>query len=158
MKKRLLTVLLAVVMVFGVFGLTACGAGDNPADEYNYFTSVYTSLSDVEADDVRIEQLTYNGLYKMAQTSGNFIVFWGGAYDSKAKANIKKAQDLAEEYDITIYNFDPCLDGQAGLDSVGGKYNVASADITSATIGEVSTQMAALACLLPGTSRRGQHY
>ena len=73
MKKRLLTVLLAVVMVFGVFGLTACGAGANPADEYNYFTSVYSSLSDVEADDVRIEQLTFNGLYKMAQTTGNFI-------------------------------------------------------------------------------------
>ena len=144
MKKRLLTVLLAVVMVFGVFGLTACGAGANPADEYNYFTSVYSSLSDVEADDVRIEQLTFNGLYKMAQTPGNFIVYWGGAYDSTAKANIKKAQQLAEEYDITIYNFDPCLDGQAGLDSAGGKYNVASADITSATIGDVSVQMASL--------------
>ena len=144
MKKRLLTVLLAVVMVFGVFGLTACGAGANPADEYNYFTSVYSSMSEVEAEDVRIEQLTFNGLYKMAQTTGNFIVFWGGAYDDTAKANIKTAQDLAEEYDITIYNFDPYLDGKAGLDSADGKYNVASADVTSPSIGDVSVQMAAL--------------
>lgn len=144
MKKRLLTILLAVVMVFGVFGLTACGAGSNPADEYNYFTSVYSSMAEVEAEDVRIEQLTFNGLYKMAQTSGNFIVFWGGAYDETAQANIKKAQDLAVEYDITIYNFDPYLDGQAGLDSAEGKYNVANADVTSASIGDVSVQMAAL--------------
>ena len=36
MKKKLLTVLLAVVMVFGVFGLTACG-GSNPDEEYNYY-------------------------------------------------------------------------------------------------------------------------
>ena len=144
MKKRLLTVLLAVVMVFGVFGLTACGAGANPADDYNYFTSVYDSMAEVEAEDVRIEQLTFNGLYKMAQTSGNFIVFWGGAYDEKAQANIKKAQDLAVEYDITIYNFDPNLDGKVGADSANGVYNTASADITSSTIGDVSTQMAGL--------------
>ena len=37
MKKKLLTVLLAVVMVFGVFSLAACGgAKPNPADDYNY--------------------------------------------------------------------------------------------------------------------------
>ena len=40
MKKKLLTVLLAVVMVFGVFGLTACG-GSNPDEDYNYYSSKY---------------------------------------------------------------------------------------------------------------------
>ena len=52
MKKKLLTVLLAVVMVFGVFSLTACGAKENPADDYNYYRSVYSSLKDEE--DIRI--------------------------------------------------------------------------------------------------------
>ena len=41
MKKKLLTVFLAVVMCFGVFGLTACGAGSNPDDSYNYYSSKY---------------------------------------------------------------------------------------------------------------------
>ena len=34
MKKKLLTVLLAVVMVFGVFSLAACGDKVNPDSEY----------------------------------------------------------------------------------------------------------------------------
>ena len=37
MKKKLLTVLLAVVMLFGVFSLTASGSEPNPADDYNYY-------------------------------------------------------------------------------------------------------------------------
>ena len=54
MKKKLLTVLLAVVMVFGVFSLTACGAGTNPDEEYNYYGTKY------ELDgDVKIEAATF---------------------------------------------------------------------------------------------------
>ena len=141
MKKKLLTVLLAVVMVFGVFNLSACGAGENPADDYNYFTSVYDSMSDVAADDVRIEQLTFHGLFKLCQTDGRFIVFWGGAYDETTKANIRTVQDLAVKYDITVYNFDPCLDGQVGLDSADGVYNTASADVSDINIAETSSQL-----------------
>ena len=55
MKKKLLTVLLAVVMVFGVFSLTACGSNPNPADEYNYYRSVYDSLK--EEKDIRIHSM-----------------------------------------------------------------------------------------------------
>ena len=56
MKRKLLTVLLAVVMVFGVFGLTACG-GSNPADDYNYYRSTYSSMAE-EEDVFRIRRRT----------------------------------------------------------------------------------------------------
>ena len=45
MKRKLLTVLLAVVMVFGVFGLTACSKA-NPDADYNYYGVKY-ELEDV---------------------------------------------------------------------------------------------------------------
>lgn len=147
MKKKLLTVILSVVMVFGVFGLTGC-VGSNPADDYNYFTSVYESMADVNASDVRIKQLTYNGIYKLFQTQGNFIVFWGGYYDDTANANIKIVNDLANKYGITVYNFDPILDAKVGLDSADGTYNTASADLTDANIGNVSSNMAKLSTRL----------
>ena len=147
MKKKLLTVVLSVVMIFGVFGLTGC-AGKNPADDYNYFTSVYESMAEVEASDVRIKQLTYNGIYKMFQTQGNFIVLWGGYYDETMKANIKKVNDLANTYGITVYNFDPILDAKVGLDSAEGAYNTASADLTDSNIGNVSSNMAKLSAKL----------
>jgi hypothetical protein len=147
MKKKLLTVVLSVVMIFGVFGLTGC-AGKNPADDYNYFTSVYESMAEVEASDVRIKQLTYNGIYKMFQTQGNFIILWGGYYDETMKANIKKVNDLANTYGITVYNFDPILDAKVGLDSAEGAYNTASADLTDSNIGNVSSNMAKLSAKL----------
>lgn len=109
MKKKLLTVLLAVVMVFGVFSLTACGAKENPADDYNYYRSVYSSLKDEE--DIRIHSMVFMQLTMMLRTPGQYLIYTGGAWDQKAQDNIKAVNDLAKKYDVQIYNLDLKLDG-----------------------------------------------
>lgn len=109
MKKKLLTVLLAVVMVFGVFSLTACGAKENPADDYNYYRSVYSSLKDEE--DIRIHSMVFMQLTMMLRTPGQYLIYTGGAWDSKAQANIKAVNDIAKAYDVQVYNLDLRLDG-----------------------------------------------
>ena len=110
MKKKLLTVLLAVVMVFGVFSLAACGgAKPNPADDYNYYRSAYSSLKDEE--DIRIHSMVFMQLTMMLRTPGQYLIYTGGAWDSKAQANIKAVNDLAKEYDVQVYNLDLKLDG-----------------------------------------------
>lgn len=109
MKKKLLTVLLAVVMVFGVFSLTACGSDPNPADDYNYYRSVYSSLKDEE--DIRIHSMVFMQLTMMLRTPGQYLIYTGGAWDSKAKANIKAVNDIAKAYDVQVYNLDLKLDG-----------------------------------------------
>ena len=111
MKKKLLTVLLAVVMVFGVFSLTACGSNPNPADEYNYYRSVYSSLKDEK--DIRIHSMVFLQLTMMMKTPGEYLIYTGGAWDSKAQANIKAVNDLAIKYDVQVYNLDLKLDGGA---------------------------------------------
>ena len=115
MKKKLLTVLLAVVMVFGVFSLTACGAKENPADDYNYYRSVYSSLKDEE--DIRIHSMVFMQLTMMLRTPGQYLIYTGGAWDSKAKANIKAVNDIAKAYDVQVYNLDLKLDGGISMDS-----------------------------------------
>ena len=105
MKKKLLTVLLAVVMVFGVFGLTACGAGTNPDEEYNYYGTKY------ELDgDVKIEAATFQGVYKMFTTAGNFLLYVDSESDGAA-ARFQAINTLAQEWDVTIYHFNPDLTG-----------------------------------------------
>lgn len=115
MKKKLLTVLLAVVMVFGVFSLTACGAKENPADDYNYYRSVYSSLKDEE--DIRIHSMVFMQLTMMLRTPGQYLIYTGGAWDSKAQANIKAVNDIAKAYDVQVYNLDLRLDGGISMDS-----------------------------------------
>lgn len=115
MKKKLLTVLLAVVMVFGVFSLTACGAKENPADDYNYYRSVYSSLKDEE--DIRIHSMVFMQLTMMLRTPGQYLIYTGGAWDSKAQANIKAVNDIAKAYDVQVYNLDLKLDGGISMDS-----------------------------------------
>ena len=105
MKKKLLTVLLAVVMVFGVFGLAACGAGTNPDEEYNYYGTKY------ELDgDVKIEAATFQGVYKMFTTAGNFLLYVDSESDGAA-ARFQAINKLAQEWDVTIYHFNPDLTG-----------------------------------------------
>lgn len=115
MKKKLLTVLLAVVMVFGVFSLTACGSEPNPADDYNYYRSVYSSLKDEE--DIRIHSMVFMQLTMMLRTPGQYLIYTGGAWDSKAQANIKAVNDIAKAYDVQVYNLDLRLDGGISMDS-----------------------------------------
>ena len=105
MKKKLLTVLLAVVMVFGVFGLTACKSS-NPDADYNYYGIKY------EIEDVKIEALTYQGFYRAMTTPGNYVIYvategQGGA----SKADFQNVNKLAADWGITIYHFNPELSG-----------------------------------------------
>jgi hypothetical protein len=120
MKKKLLTVLLAVVMVFGVFSLTACGSNPNPADEYNYYRSVYDSLK--EEKDIRIHSMVFLQLTMMMKTPGEYLIYTGGAWDSKAQANIAAVNDLAKKYDVQVYNLDLKLDGGATTADTAAKY------------------------------------
>ena len=106
MKKKLLTVLLAVVMVFGVFGLTACGAGTNPDEEYNYYGTKYSLEG-----DVKIEAATFQGVYKMFTTAGNFLLYIDSEDGTGAASRFQAINTLAQEWDVTIYHFNPDLSG-----------------------------------------------
>jgi len=105
MKKKLLTVLLAVVMVFGVFGLTACG-GSNADEDYNYYGIKY----EIE-DEVKIEAVTFQAVYKMFTTAGSFVLYVDSETGASTKANMQAINGLANEWGITIYHFNPDLTG-----------------------------------------------
>ena len=105
MKRKLLTVLLAVVMVFGVFGLTACSKS-NPDSDYNYYGVKY----ELE-DEVKIEAVTYQGVYRMFTTAGRFLLYVDSETSATAKADFQAINKLANEWDVTIYHFNPDLTG-----------------------------------------------
>ena len=105
MKKKLLTVLLAVVMVFGVFSLAACGDKVNPDSEYNYYGTKY-SLD----GDVKIEAATFQGVYKMFTTAGKFLLYVDSEGEGAA-TRFKAINKLAQDWDVTIYHFNPDLTG-----------------------------------------------
>ena len=104
MKKKLLTVLLAVVMVFGVFGLTACG-GSNPADDYNYYGMKY----ELE-DEVKIFAVTYSGVQNIIADGGAFLLMLDDE-TGNAKARFQEANKKANELGVTIAHFNPDLLG-----------------------------------------------
>ena len=105
MKRKLLTVLLAVVMVFGVFGLTACG-GSNADADYNYYGIKY----ELE-DEVKIQAVTYQGVYKMFTTKGRFLMYVDSETGANTKANFQAINKLANDWNVTIYHFNPDLTG-----------------------------------------------
>ncbi len=104
MKKKLLTVLLAAVMVFGIFSLTACG-GSNPDDEYNYYASKYEI-----SGEIKIEPVNYFGVEKMFTNSGTFLLYIDNE-DDGAKERFAKMNKLANEWDVTIHHFNPDMGG-----------------------------------------------
>ncbi len=106
MKKKLLTVLLAVVMVFGTFGLVACGSGTNPDDDYNYYASKYN----IEGE-IGLSSLNYFGVQRMLTTAGNFLLYFDTETGSDAAKRIKAVNDVAVEWGVTIYHFNPDLSG-----------------------------------------------
>ena len=112
MKKKLLTVLLAVVMVFGVFGLTACGGKTNPDEEYNYYGMKYS----IEGE-VKIEAATYQGVYRMFTTSGKFLLYVDSEGEGAA-ARFQAINKLANDWNVTIYHFNPDLTGGYEADNV----------------------------------------
>ena len=102
MKRKLLTVLLAVVMVFGVFGLTAC-KGSNADADYNYYGVKYN----IE-DEVKIEAVTFQAVYKIFTTPGTFLLY---VDSSSTAANYQAINKLANDWNVTIYHFNPDLTG-----------------------------------------------
>lgn len=104
MKRKLLTVLLAVVMVFGVFGLTACG-GSNPADDYNYYGTKY----ELE-DEVKIFAVTYSGVQNII-SDGNAFLLMLDDETGDAKARFQAANKKANELGVTVAHFNPDLLG-----------------------------------------------
>ena len=102
MKRKLLTVLLAVVMVFGVFGLTAC-KGSNADADYNYYGVKY----EIE-DEVKIDAVTFQAVYKIFTTPGTFLLY---VDSSSNKANYQAINKLANDWNVTIYHFNPDLTG-----------------------------------------------
>ena len=104
MKKKLLTVLLAVVMVFGVFGLTACG-GSNPADDYNYYGTKY----ELE-DEVKIFAVTYSGVQNIISNGSAFLLMLDDE-TGNAKARFQAANKAANELGVTVAHFNPDLLG-----------------------------------------------
>jgi len=104
MKKKLLTVLLAVVMVFGVFGLTACG-GSNPADDYNYYGMKY----ELE-DEVKIFAVTYSGVQNIISNGSAFLLMLDDE-TGDAKARFQAANKKANELGVTVAHFNPDLLG-----------------------------------------------
>lgn len=105
MKKKLLTVFLAAVMVFGVFSLTACGNGANPDDDYNYYASKYG----VEGE-LRIDGVTFFAVQKMCAENGKFLLYIDNE-DAGFAERIKNINDLAKAWDVYIYHFNPDLGG-----------------------------------------------
>ena len=105
MKKKLLTVLLAVVMVFGVFGLTAC-SGSNADKDYNYYGVKY----EIEGE-VAIDAVTFQGVFKMFSDAGKFLLYVDTETSSSTKQNMQKINQLALDWGVTIYHFNPDLSG-----------------------------------------------
>ena len=112
MKKKLLTVLLAVVMVFGVFGLTACAPTSNVDADYNYYAVKY----ELE-DEVKINALTYQGVYRMFTTAGEFLLYVDSEKGTDASARFQAINKLANDWDVTIYHFNPELSGGFAADN-----------------------------------------
>ncbi len=105
MKKKLLTVLLAVVMVFGVFGLTACGAGTNPDEEYNYYKTKYALDG-----EVKIDAVTYQGVYRMFTYGGRYLLYIDTEGEGAAD-RFQKVNEIAQEWQVPVYHFNPDLSG-----------------------------------------------
>ena len=131
MKRKLLTVLLAVVMVFGVFGLTACGS--NKDADYNYYTSKY------QIEDVKIQAVTYQAVYKMFTTAGAFLLYVDSEGEGAA-ARLGAINDLANEWDVTIYHFNPDLAGGFAA-SAGSVPNILAANPASTQLKAIQDEL-----------------
>ena len=131
MKRKLLTVLLAVVMVFGVFGMTACGS--NKDADYNYYTSKY------QIEDVKIQAVTYQAVYKMFTTAGAFLLYVDSEGEGAA-ARLGAINDLANEWDVTIYHFNPDLAGGFAA-SAGSVPNILAANPASTQLKAIQDEL-----------------
>ena len=138
MKRKLLTVLLAVVMVFGVFGLTACG-GSNADADYNYYSSKYS----IDVEDVKIQAVTFQAVYKMFTTDGSFLLYVDSEQGSDAATRFAAINKLANDWNVTIYHFNPDLSG--GYKAEGNpSANIITAGIKGAHIKNVQDLLSAI--------------
>lgn len=135
MKNKILIVLLTVVMVFGVLGLTAC-QGANPDSDYNYYGIKY------KLEDVKIEAVTFQGVYKMFTTPGAFLLY----VDSESKGADERfatINDLANDWGVTIYHFNPDLSGGYAADK-GASANILTTNVKGDGIKAVQDTLEAI--------------
>jgi hypothetical protein len=110
-----LALLLAFVLALPVFyagspGTQVSAAGEGATSPSDYFTSSYPSLQN-DANHV-FRTLTYHEFDHLLSIDGQYVVLFGGAWDSDTQAAIGYINEIAKEYGITaIHNFDPRLDG-----------------------------------------------
>ena len=142
MKRKLLTVLLAVVMVFGVFGLTAC-KGSNADADYNYYGVKY----EIE-DEVKIDAVTFQAVYKIFTTPGTFLLY---VDSSSNKANYQAINKLANDWNVTIYHFNPELTGGYASSATGAESSNLCSDLTGLAKG---SQLKAVQDLLLSISNK----
>ena len=128
MKRKLLTVLLSVVMVFGVFGMTACGAGENPDDSFNYYQHRY----ELEGE-VKIVASKFFAVRKMFEYPGEFLLYIDNeeGSDTDVSARFQQINKLAQDWNVTIHHFNPNLSGGYADDNTSAHTTDITKDFTN---------------------------
>jgi len=80
-----------------------------PGDNYNYYGIKYEF-----EDEVKIQPITFQGIYKMFTTAGKFVLYIDSETTYATKANMQAVNKLANDWNITIYHFNPDLSGGYG--------------------------------------------
>lgn len=113
--KSYIALLLAFVLALPAFyagspGTPASAAEEGAASPGDYFTKSYPGLQN-DSNHV-FRTLTYHEFDHLLSIDGQYVVLFGGAWDSDTQTAIGYINEVAKEYGITaIHNFDPRLDG-----------------------------------------------
>lgn len=79
-------------------------------DTYDYFANNYKNL---ENTDNVFKTVRYYELQTLLGKEGNYVILFGGAWDSGTQTAIGYINEVAKEYGVEqIYNFDSRLDGK----------------------------------------------
>lgn len=108
--RKFWTFILVLVLVCSAVALSACSGLFPDNSDYDYFNSVY----DLKSGHV-FDTIVWNQFNMMLDTSGTFLVLYGGHWSAATRAAIPYINDMAKKYEVpVIYNFDPKLDGGIG--------------------------------------------
>ncbi|MDR2202551.1 MAG: hypothetical protein LBP26_07355 [Clostridiales bacterium] len=127
MKRLYLKIIGAVLAAAAAFPLWACNLSSvkpKITGPYNYYTSVYTKLTD--ADNV-FRSIVWNGLDQLLDVEGaTYIILFGGAHDEGTQEVIAEVNEYAKKFGVTnVYVFDFKLDGGLG-ESLGVNADISS--------------------------------
>lgn len=89
----------------------------------DYYRIAYNRAAGKEifaADEqINIKALTYRQLYWLLGRSGNYLIYFGGAWSENSAAVIKAVNELAVENHVIVYNFDTKFDGGYAAEAFG---------------------------------------